>query len=181
MRIEIASGVLAVVLALAGSAVPAAAAEEGVDQQAVLMSATWAEQACDAWNASADLTDKLVESKWIDNDEGRGFKVLQVYRRDCAESPWVELRITKQDGKATCVYGGAVETEPLEPGADYVMNALTERWLEMGNGDYGPMKGMLTGRLKFAGPNWEAMKNMGPFTSFLLLVGEVPSEAATCP
>ena len=27
------------------------------------------------------------------------------------------------------------------------------------------------GRLKFDGPKWEAMNNMGPFESFLKLVG----------
>ncbi len=52
--------------------------------------------------------------------------------------------------------------------------------MEMGKGQYGPMWAMTTGRLKFSGPMWEAMKNMGPFNSFLLLMGKVPSDTKKC-
>jgi putative sterol carrier protein len=61
------------------------------------------------------------------------------------------------------------------------MYAETERWQQMGAGEYGPMKAMMFNRLKFDGPMWEAMKNMGPFKNFLLLVGKVPSDTASCP
>ena len=61
------------------------------------------------------------------------------------------------------------------------MHAKTARWVEMGSGEYGPMKGMMLGRLSFSGPRAEAMGNMGPFTNFLLLVGKVPSDTTTCP
>jgi putative sterol carrier protein len=127
------------------------------------------------------LTKDLVESGWIKNDEGRGFKVMQVYREDCGDQPSAELRVSLQDGAARCIYGGAVQTAKLESGADYVMYAETKRWLEMGRGDYGPMKAMTFGRLGFKGPKMEAMGNMGPFSNFLLLVGKVPSSADTCP
>ena len=36
-------------------------------------------------------------------------------------------------------------------------------------------------RLSFDGPMGEAMGNMGPFESFLLLVGKVPGDTAACP
>jgi putative sterol carrier protein len=61
------------------------------------------------------------------------------------------------------------------------MNASTERWQEMGADEYGPMKAMMLGRLKFSGPYGEAMGNMGPFKNFLLLVGKVPASTASCP
>jgi putative sterol carrier protein len=61
------------------------------------------------------------------------------------------------------------------------MHARTQRWLEMGAGEYGPMKGMMLGRLSFSGPYGEAMGNMGPFTNFLLLVGKVPADSQNCP
>jgi putative sterol carrier protein len=80
-----------------------------------------------------------------------------------------------------CVYGGAVEHKDLDSSADYEMRATTQRWQEMGAGEYGPMKAMMFGRLGFEGPRWEAMKNMGPFASFLLLVGKVESDTSTCP
>jgi len=147
----------------------------------VLMSAAWGAQACEAWNADAVLTGDLVESGWVKNDKGRGFKVMQVYRNDCGEKPSAELRVALKDGKAWCVYGGAVETDAPDSGADYIMNASTERWQEMGANEYGPMKAMMLGRLKFSGPYGEAMGNMGPFKNFLLLVGKVPSSAASCP
>jgi putative sterol carrier protein len=147
----------------------------------VLMSAEWGAAACAAWNADPVLTSDLVASDWIKNDKGRGFKVMQVYREDCGDRPSAELRVSLKDGKAECVYGGAVQTAKLDSGADYVMYAETKRWLEMGRGEYGPMKAMTFGRLGFKGPKMEAMGNMGPFSNFLLLVGKVPSSTDTCP
>jgi putative sterol carrier protein len=146
----------------------------------VLMSVEWGKAACDAWNADPVLTDKLVESGWADNHAGRGFKLMQVYRLDCKDAPRVEMRVSKQDGKAKCVYGGKVESK-LNMDVDYVMFAETARWLEMGKGEYGPMKAMMFGRLKFEGPKLEAMGNMAPFENFLLLTGKVPSDAGRCP
>ena len=169
MRSIITACGLALVAGAAGAAEP------------VLMSGEWGPAACDAWNADPVLTRELVDSDWIRNDKGRGYKVMQVYRSDCGERPTVELRVSLQDGEARCVYGGPVETEELDGGADYVMHAKTARWLEMGAGKYGPMRGMMLGRLSFSGPYGEAMGNMGPFSNFLLLVGKVPSDSATCP
>ena len=74
------------------------------------MSADWAKQACDAWNADPVLTGELAKSGWIENDAKRGFKVMQIYRTDCPNSPRVEMRVAMKDGKAMCVYGGKVET-----------------------------------------------------------------------
>lgn len=82
-------------------------------QATPLMSEEWAKGACKAWNNDAVLTGKLVESEWIKNDKGRGFKVMQIYRADCRESPRVEMRIAHKDGKALCIYGGKAETAKL--------------------------------------------------------------------
>lgn len=149
----------------------------------VLMSAEWASLACDAWNEDAVLTDKLVESGWINNDKGRGYKVMHIYRTDCPDSQKVEMRISLLEEKATCVYGGKVtiNDDELIKKSDYVMHAKTNRWVEMGAGKYGPMKAMMLRRLKFKGPKGEAMGNMGPFKNFLRLAGSVPSDVATCP
>jgi putative sterol carrier protein len=167
----------ALALAALGALVPAGAAAQG---EVPLMSAPWAKAACQAWNAEPALTEKLAESGWADNNADRGFKVLQIYRSDCADSPRVELRIAAEDGKARCNYGGAAETAKLDTSADYLMYAETARWQEMGRGEYGPMRAMMFNRLQFDGPMLEAMRNMGPFESFLLLVGKVPG-AAACP
>ncbi len=145
-----------------------------------LMSAEWAKQACDAWNADPVLTNGLAESGWADNDGGQGFKALRLYRQDCKGSDPIELRISKRDGKAMCVYGGKFETTDLNLKKDYIMFAETGRWQEMGRGDYGPMRAMMFGRLKFQGPKMEAMGNMGPFSNFLRLTGAVQSDP-TCP
>lgn len=145
-----------------------------------LMTPQWAQEMCKAWNADATLTTKLVESEWIKNDKQRGFKTMQIYRSDCTDSAHIELRVSEKDGKAMCVYGGKAETE-LDTRVDYVMWAETARWTEMGKGEYGPMKAMFLQRLGFNGPMFEAMGNMGPFESFLLLVGKVPGEVAGCP
>ena len=162
---------LAVVLLLAASTASAT--------DTVLMSRDWALGMCDAWNEDPGLTEGLA--KWMENDKGRGYKILRVYRMDCPDSPQIQLRIADRDGTVSCVESGLKTDEELASSADYVMFAQTERWLEMGAGKYGPMGGMMTGRLKFQGPKWEAMKSMGPFKSFLLLVGKVPGSVDTCP
>ncbi len=146
----------------------------------VLMSADWAAQACDAWNKNPTLTTGLG-GKWIANNKGRGYKIIHLYRSDCETSPQVELHITDKDKKAICTYGGAIQTAKLDSSVDYLMWATTEKWHEMGAGDYGPMKAMMFGRLQFEGPKWEAMGVMGPFEQFLLLVGVVPSNESVCP
>lgn len=146
----------------------------------VMMTPEWAKGMCEAWNAEPVLTDKLVESEWIKNDKERGYKAMQIYRADCPDSARIELRVAAKDGKALCVYGGAAESK-LDSDADYLMWAETPRWLEMGKGEYGPMRAMIFKRLRFKGPMGEAMGNMGPFESFLLLVGKVPGDTAACP
>jgi putative sterol carrier protein len=142
----------------------------------VMMSADWAKDACEAWNKDPVLTDKLVESGWVKNDRGRGYKVMQVYRSDCGDRPTAEMRVSLRDGKAACTSAGAPQAAPPDTGVDYIMKAATARWVEMGKGEYGPMGAMMTGRLGFDGPMFEAMGNMGPFENFLLLVGKVPSD-----
>ena len=164
--------------ALAPALLPRLAAAQGGTP--ALMSPGWAEAACQAWNAEPALTDELVKSGWAGNDAKRGFKVIQIYRSDCADSPRVELRIAERSGKARCTYGGKLETAKLDASADYLMYAETARWEEMGRGEYGAMRAMALNRLQFDGPVLEAMRNMGPFENFLLLVGKVPGGTA-CP
>jgi putative sterol carrier protein len=146
----------------------------------VLMAPEWAQEMCKAWNADPILTGKLVETGWIKNDNGRGFKAMQIYRSDCEGSPHVELRVSAKDGKAMCAYGGKAQSA-LDTSVDYAMWAGTSRWIEMGKGEYGPMRAMFLQRLGFNGPMMEAMGNMAPFESFLLLVGKVPGDVASCP
>ncbi len=159
----------------------ALAAVSAVADGPVMMSADWARAACAAWNQDEVLTKKLAEFGWIANDKNRGYKVMHLYRSDCKGSNPVELRIAKKEDKAWCVYGGAIENAKLDSDVDYLMHADTARWMEMGRGDYGPMRAMMFGRLEFEGPKMEAMGNMGPFESFLLLVGKVPATSESCP
>jgi putative sterol carrier protein len=146
-----------------------------------LMSIEYIKQFCDAWNADELMTKGLADSEWIDNDGDKGFKIIQLYRNDCPDSPHVEMQFERQNNKAMCVYAGKVENPELDRSADYEMYADTNRWIEIGNGDYGPMKAMMFGRLKFKGPKIEAMGNMGPFKNFLLLFGHFPSDPTVCP
>jgi putative sterol carrier protein len=146
-----------------------------------LMSVAYIGQFCDAWNVDELMTKGLADSEWVDNDGDKGFKIIQLYRNDCPDSPHVEMQFERQDDKAICVYAGKVENPDLDRSADYEMFADTKRWIEIGNGDYGPMKAMMFGRLKFKGPKIEAMGNMGPFKNFLLLFGYFPSDPTVCP
>lgn len=147
----------------------------------VLMSAEWGKAACAQWNSDPVLPVKLHESGWIANHKGRAGKRMRIARSDCPSSALAELRIEPRDGRAQCVQGGEAQAAPLDYDVDYLMTAETRRWQEMGRGDYGPMRAMMFGRLSFEGPMGEAMGNMGPFESFLLLVGKVPGEADSCP
>ena len=173
----------------AQQAAPGAAAEAPADTALVkpagdlqpLMSIEYIKQFCDAWNADELMTKGLADSEWVDNDGDKGFKIIQLYRNDCPDSPHVEMQFERQDNKAMCVYAGKVENPELDRSADYEMFADTKRWIEIGNGDYGPMKAMMFGRLKFKGPKIEAMGNMGPFKNFLLLFGKFPSDPTVCP
>ena len=160
---------------------PLVAAGTAGAQALPAMSASWAEQMCSAWNADATLTGKLVESGWIRNDGGRGFKSMQIWRSDCPASARIEMRIALKEGKALCVHGGVPGAQAFDRGADYQMWAETARWREMGDGQYGPMKAMMFKRLEFDGPRLEAMGNMGPFENFLRLVGKVPGNWEGCP
>ena len=162
------AGVFSLLFASAASAAP------------VMMSAEWAKGMCDAWNAEPILTNKLVESGWMKNDKDRGYKIMQIYRTECETSPRIELKVVEKNGQALCVYGGTVESKQLDSSADYLMWGTTQRWIEMGKGEYGPMKAMIFGRMQFEGPRGEAMDNMGPFASFLLLAGKVPSDTTSC-
>lgn len=144
-----------------------------------MMSSEWTAQACDAWNKDAALTNGLAED-WIKNDKGRGHKIIHLYRTDCGEATKTEMRISAREGKAMCVYGGAVQSTNLDSSVDYIMHATTERWDQMGAGEYGPMKAMMFGRLKFIGPKMEAMSVMGPFEAFLRLPGKIAGDKA-CP
>ena len=144
-----------------------------------MMSTEWTAQACDAWNNDPVLMDGLGE-KWIKNDKDRGYKIIHLYRTDCGETTQTEMKIVPKDGKAICVYGGAVQNPKMDYAVDYTMHATTARWNEMGAGEYGPMKAMMFGRLKFSGPKTEAMTVMGPFEAFLQLPGKIPGDQA-CP
>ena len=145
----------------------------------VMMTPEWAAQACTALNANPILTTELAD-QWIKNDKKRGYKVMHMYRTDCGEDLKVEMKIASKDGKAMCIYGGKVQST-TDFDVDYLMHAKTQRWSQMGKGEYGPMKAMMFGRLEFSGPMMEAMNVMGPFEQFLLLVGKVQSDTASCP
>ena len=157
------------------------AAKQPAGELNPMMSVAYIGQFCDAWNADELMTKGLADSEWVDNDGDKGFKIIQLYRSDCPDSPHVEMQFERQNNKAMCVYAGKVENPELDRSADYEMFAETKRWIEIGNGDYGPMKAMMFGRLKFKGPKIEAMGNMGPFKNFLLLFGHFPSDPTVCP
>ncbi|MBC8422913.1 SCP2 sterol-binding domain-containing protein [bacterium] len=147
----------------------------------VFMDAGWAAATCDAWNSNDTLTSELGSSGWAANAGDKGYKVMRVHRTECGEQTATELHIALQDGRAMCKRGRDASDVELSSRVDYAMWAETTRWQEMGAGEYGAMKAMMTGRLKFSGPKGEAMSNMGPFGAFLRLVGEVDADASTCP
>jgi len=122
--------VTSVLLALAAVGGAAAA-------QPVLMSPEWAQAACEAWNRDAVLTDKLVESGWVKNDKGRGYKVMQVFRTDCGASPTAEMRIALKDGKALARDG---PRRVRADAGDDVRPARVQRPEDGGDGQHGTVR-----------------------------------------
>lgn len=139
------------------------------------MSAEWATQACQGWNASPQLSNDLG-AKWIKNDKGRGYKIIHMFRTDCGVDSKVEMKIVSQGGKAQCASAGPVANARLDYDVDYQMHATTKDWKSGMN----PATAMMFGNLKFDGPKLEAMSVMGPFQAFMTLASKVPGEAA-CP
>ncbi|HQS03606.1 MAG: sterol-binding protein [Halothiobacillus sp. 24-54-40] len=145
------------------------------------MDAQWANQVCAKWNQNTTLTTELGD--WANNNGGKGYKALQMYRDGCGGATKVELDIAPKEGKAVCVYSGAVKTTKLNSDVDYLMHATDADWSCMGKGSWGcgAMGAMMSGKLQFEGPKMEAANVMGPFGEFLLLTGAVPSNMNTCP
>lgn len=139
------------------------------------MSADWAVQACQGWNASSQLSGELG-NKWIKNDKGRGYKIIHMFRTDCGVASKVEMKIESKDGKALCTSAGPVANAKLDYDVDYQMHATTKDW----KSDMNPATAMMFGNLKFDGPKLEAMSVMGPFKAFMTLASKVPGDAA-CP
>ncbi len=84
---QVCSSIFIAVLLL--TAAPAARADS------VMMSAEWAQGMCEAWNAEPGLTGNL--DGWIENDKERGYKLMRIYRRDCPDSPWIQMKTAKTD------------------------------------------------------------------------------------
>lgn len=142
----------------------------------VFMGDEYAKALCNAWNNTPTLVDELGKSEsWIAVPERKIF----LYREDCGSSKIIELIIKNEGGKAKCVYGGAMKDKRGKD--DFLMYAETKRWLEMGRKEYGPMKAMMFGRLKFEGPKGVAMRNMGPFEAFLDIIDAPQLDASRCP
>ena len=142
-------------------------------QAAIFMSPEWAEEFCDAWNENDQLMTDLGGS-FIENDGGRGYKMMVMYRRDC-RMPKVQITLEQEDGLAICVDSGLV-VESTNFAYDYLMSAKTKNWRKMGSGSLGPTAAMMTGKLRFSGPKKEAMRFIGPFKGFLRLTGAVETD-----
>ena len=142
----------------------------------VFMDEEYAKGLCEAWNNTPELVDKLGNSSSFTKVPERK---LFLYREDCGDEKLIQLTIKNENGKSMCVYGGKAKDE--RTGDDFLMYADTSRWMEMGRKEYGPMKAMMFGRLKFEGPKWVAMRNMGPFEAFLDIIDAVDSDTSKCP
>jgi putative sterol carrier protein len=143
----------------------------------VMLSEDWGKAACEAWNTDQVLSKGLYDSGWVLNQKNKkGYRIIEMYRSDCPNSPHLQLKLEPKDNSAVCMGSGKM----FDKDWDFLMYAKTEHWVSMGKGEVGPMGGMMTGKLKFDGSMWEAMQNMGPFKNFLLLFGKFPSDTKTC-
>jgi len=142
----------------------------------VFMGPEYAKELCKVWNKTPRLTEELGKSEsWTSVPERK----ISLYREDCSPDKQIQLTIRNEGNKAVCVHGGSAKDKRGKD--DFLMYAQTKRWEEMGRGEYGPMKAILLGRLKFEGPKGVAMRNMGPFEAFLTALGKPSYDASKCP
>jgi putative sterol carrier protein len=142
----------------------------------VFMGPEYAKELCEVWNKTPGLTEELRKSKsWMAVPERKIF----LYRKDCSPDKQIQLTIRNEGNKAVCVYRGPAKDKRGKD--DFLLYAQTKRWEEMGRGEYGPMKAIMLGRLKFEGPRGVAMKNVGPFEAFLTALGKPSYDASKCP
>jgi putative sterol carrier protein len=142
----------------------------------VFMGPKYAKELCEVWNKTPRLTEELGKSEsWTAVPERKIF----LYREDCSPDKQIQLTIRNEGNKAVCVYGGPAKDKRGKD--DFLLYAQTKRWEEMGRGEYGPMRAVMFGRLKFEGPKGVAMKNMGPFEAFLTALGKPSYDASKCP
>lgn len=158
------------------------------------MDAAWAKKACAAWNASPILKQQLMEVEedddedeagysWVKNNANRGYKIVQMYRTACGANTKIQLIIQEKNGEAICTSAGKPDGKAMNFSVDYLMHATDENWACMGRGSFGcgAMGAMVSGKLKFQGPKFEAMKVMVPFESFLKVAGKTAGDKSSCP
>lgn len=153
------------------------------------MDEAWAQKVCTKWNQTKTLTNELYQIEteegdgysWVGNDGDRGYKIVQIYRTECGEAGKIQLNIVSENEQAICKFGGKPDGKALDSGLDYVMHAKDKDWACMGEGRFGcgAMGAMMSGKLKFKGPKFEAMKVMGPFEAFLQMTDDVDSGSKT--
>ena len=149
------------------------------------MDASWAKNMCSQWNQNAGLSQQLGGETWVDNNAGRGYKLIQLYRTECGASTKIQLTIKNQQGKAICTYGGKPNNQALDSKVDYVLHAKDKHWVCIGAGKFGcgAAGALSTGKLQLKGSMAEVKSVMQPFSTFLKLVGQVPGKkgAEHCP
>ncbi|RMD47223.1 MAG: SCP-2 sterol transfer family protein [Aquificota bacterium] len=139
------------------------------------MDEEYAKQFCDLWNKTPTLTDGL--SNWSKKVNKNGYRIIRFYRQDCGgPEKAIELHIAPKDGKAICIYGGKATNEK----ADFLMFATDKNWESLAKGEFGFMGMGIMTKMTFKGSKIEAMRNMGPFKTFLLNLDKVP-HTMDCP
>ncbi len=139
------------------------------------MDEEYAKQFCDLWNKTPELTEGL--SKWATKTGEKGYRIIRFYRQDCGgPEKAVELHIAPKDGKAVCIYGGKATNE----NPDFLMFATDKNWKSLAKGEFGFMGMGIMTKMTFKGSKIEAMRNMGPFKTFLTNLDKVP-HTMDCP
>ena len=120
---------------IAFSAVSAASA-------APLMSAEWAQKACEYWNTNKALTDDMAE-KWAKNDGGRGYKVIHMYRTlemlflakpdDLSKTTGIPFRLCKGICDKIQRYKTESHSRPVDTALDSLFKALHKSANELGD------------------------------------------------
>ena len=113
---------------------------------------------------------ELTNSGWVNNDGGKGFKIIQIFVNQSFQS--IELHIDKSGKIITWIDSARSADSSMNADVDYQFFADIEDWLIISKGENDFMYHLTVGGLTFKGPMMEAMSKMQAIDQLLLIIAK---------
>ena len=113
---------------------------------------------------------ELISSGWVENDGGKGFKIVQIFVNHSFQS--IELYIDKSGKIVTWIDSARTADSSMNADVDYQFFADIEDWHMISKGENDFMYHLTVGGLSFKGPMMEAMSKMQAIDQLLLIIAK---------